>query len=231
MNLPNKLSIARIALIPVFVTLFFLPFANMRFVALGVFVLASVTDFLDGYIARKYNMCTKVGNFLDTIADKMLVTAALIVIIAGFFFDPLDFFPSSIRLPIVRLNSVIFVVIAISAIIIICRELFISGLKMIAQAKGVTIKADKLGKYKMVLQILALCVLIPHRNIYDLHKTVGNIFLYIGAIAIALATILTIISAVNYLIKYKHVFKEEPLEEDKLEEKEISTKEEENIES
>ena len=208
MNLPNKLSIARIVLIPVFVTLFFLPFNYMRFAALGVFIIASLTDFLDGYIARKYNMITKLGNFLDTIADKMLVVCALVLVVVSaliFWFPQGLIDISPVPHPI---YTVYFIVTVACTMIIICRELFISGLKMIAQTKGVTVVADKLGKYKMVLQIIALCILIPVADIYELNRVVGDYFIFIGTIILVLATILTIISCVNYLIKYRNMFSE-----------------------
>ena len=83
MNLPNKLTLLRLILIPFFIAAFYLGFfAGHYFVALGIFVVASLTDFLDGYIARKYNMVTDLGKFLDPIADKVLVLAGLIVLIA-----------------------------------------------------------------------------------------------------------------------------------------------------
>jgi len=209
MNLPNKLSIARIALIPVFAVLFFLPFTGAAFVALGVFIIASLTDWLDGYIARKYNMCTDVGNFLDTIADKMLVAVVLICVTVGQsfieYYQPLD----RIFLPhVIELGRVIMFIILACTAIMICRELMISGLKMIAQTKNVTIKADKLGKYKMVIQIVALVVLIPFSDIHSLHYNTGAVFLYIGTALLLIATIISIISMVNYLIKYKAVFRE-----------------------
>jgi len=234
MNLPNKLSIVRIALIPVFVTLFFLPFNYVRFAALGVFIVASLTDFLDGYIARKYNMITKVGNFLDTIADKMLIVAALVVVTVSlvpyiFVASYKDFYtilpvppPPSVLVPLVNtsLGMFLFIITVVCTIIIICRELFISGLKMIAQTKRVSISADKLGKYKMVLQIAALCVLIPLFDIHRIHYRAGEIFLLIGVVALVLATLLTIISAINYLVKYRYVFSEDEKTEEKIDNEE-----------
>ena len=80
MNLPNKLSILRIVMVPLFVVAYFLPFEWTPFVALGIFALAAITDFLDGYIARKYNLVTNLGKLLDPIADKILVCAALFCI-------------------------------------------------------------------------------------------------------------------------------------------------------
>jgi CDP-diacylglycerol--glycerol-3-phosphate 3-phosphatidyltransferase len=199
MNLPNRLTIVRIALIPVFITLFFLPFPFLKFAALGVFFIAAFTDFLDGYIARKYNIVTEVGNFLDTIADKMLVVCALVAIVA-------DFALSAVVNDITSFSMVI--LLAVSAMIIVVRELLISALKMISKIKGVTVVADKLGKVKMFLQIVALFVLIPYTDCAILNPLFGDIVLYSGVGLLLAATILALISAVNYLVKYRFVFSE-----------------------
>ena len=202
MNLPNKLSIVRIILIPVFVVLFFLPFRLTGIFALSVFIIASLTDMLDGYIARKYNMITKVGNFLDTIADKMLVVCVLVCVSVMAFVTTAEI---SNR---VFANVILYSIIG-STMIIVCRELFISGLKMIAQTKGITVSADKLGKIKMTVQIVALAVLIPCASIFTINQMAGQIVLYIGSALLFIATLITIISAINYILKYRHVFSEE----------------------
>ena len=195
MNLPNRLTIVRIILIPIFVALFFVEisgFPYLRLAALGVFIVASSTDFLDGYIARKYNLVTTVGNFLDTIADKMLVGCALIAVATD-----------------IHEIYLLTIAVAVFAMINICRELFISALKMIASAKGVNISADKLGKVKMALQTLSLICLIPYRDIFALNTFVADIILYTGVGLLALATIMAVIAGINYIVKYRYVFKEE----------------------
>lgn len=189
MNLPNRLSVARILLIPVFVVFFYLPFSYFRFIALGIFILACLTDALDGYIARKYNMVTNLGVFLDTNADKMLVTCALLLVMSdGHFLS---------------------IVVAVCSMIIICRELIISVFKSLASTKGVTLQADKIGKFKATLQMIALMILLPYTNVYALSVSVASIMLYVGVGILALSTLLALISAFNYITKNKQVLKEE----------------------
>lgn len=184
MNLPTKLTFLRIALIPVFIALFFIPFPYHRIIACGVFILASFTDFLDGYIARKYNLVTDLGKFLDPIADKMLVACALFAVV---------------------LTAQWQIVTTICAMVIICRELMISGFRIVASSKNVVLAADKLGKIKTVLQMVALILLLPFGDIFALNNFVGNIIFYIGEAVLILATVMALVSGINYLIKNKQV--------------------------
>ncbi len=193
MNLPTKLTFLRIFLIPVFVVLFFLPFPYLRFGAVAVFMLASFTDYLDGHIARKYNMVTNLGKFLDPIADKMLVACALIVV------------SLSVEAPLSPLDQIL---IATCAMIILCRELFVSGFRIVAASRNLVLAADKLGKIKTVLQMIALILLLPYSNIVALDELVGKIFLYAGLAFLALATVMTVVSGANYIIKNKQVLKD-----------------------
>ena len=187
MNLPTKLTLMRIILIPVFLVLFFLPYPYLRFGAVAVFIIACYTDHLDGHLARKYNQITALGNFLDTTADKMLVACALVAI-------SLDAHSFQIG-------------VATCAMIIISRELFILGLRAVAASKNYVLAVDKLGKIKAVVQMIALILLLPYQNIFYLNELAGSIFLYVGLGLLALATVMTIIAGVNYLIKYKEVLK------------------------
>ncbi|MBO7526018.1 MAG: CDP-diacylglycerol--glycerol-3-phosphate 3-phosphatidyltransferase [Clostridia bacterium] len=141
MNLPNKISTLRLLLIPVFAAVFYVGFTGHYIVAACVFALAAFTDFLDGYIARKYDLVTDLGKFLDSSADKVLVLAALVFILDANLF------------PVVILGGVM-------TALILAREIMISCLRMIAAAKRVVIAADKLGKIKTVLQDVALIILI-----------------------------------------------------------------------
>ena len=222
MNLPNRLTLLRIILVPVFVALFFMDipgFPYLRFIALGVFIIAALTDMLDGYIARKYNMVTKIGNFLDTIADKMLITSAMISVSVVYalhavqdMYAPLPGSESGFNL------AYIFVVgLAACVIVNICRDLIISALKMIAATKNVNISADKLGKIKMVLQTVSLFVLIPCLGLDELYAAnpsavLGNLtsaaFLT-GFGLLVVATVMALVSGINYIVKYRYVFKEE----------------------
>ena len=210
-KIPNILSIVRIALVPVFLVLFFLPFYGMRFAALGVFLVASLTDFLDGYLARKWKAQSDVGNFLDTIADKMLVCAAVIAVVVSLAMGVGDYggdgFISS------TLFLVIVLVATISAIIIVLRELFIAGFKMMASTKGVKIKADIIGKIKMIVQVVALAVLIPFYDITAFSATVGDVFLAVGTILLLEAALMSIASCVFYMVKYRGIFGSGQLED------------------
>lgn len=192
MNLPTKLTFMRIMLIPVFIVLFFLPYDYLRFGATAVFIIASFTDFLDGYLARKNNIVTNLGKFLDPIADKMLVACALIAVSVSIGSSaPFDG-----------------ILITVCAMIILCRELLVSGFRIVAADKGIVLAADKLGKIKTVLQMFALIMLLPHKDITLLDELAGRIFLYVGLVLLALATIMTIISGANYIIKNKEVLKD-----------------------
>jgi len=214
MNLPNRLSIARIALIPVFVILFFMPWMTTTIFAFLTFVVASITDMLDGKIARKYNLQTQVGSFLDTIADKMLVAVVLISVTVRYVLFSREF-TGDINNNFLAWFSAYFIwfMLLICTITIVCREFLISGLKMIAATKKVNIDADKLGRYKMVFQVVSLFVfLMGFCFIYFAPLTAAIHFL-IAILCLLAATIITIISAVMYLIKYRHVFKEIPKEQ------------------
>lgn len=136
MNLPNKLTILRILLVPFFVCCLLIKFPFSNIVATFIFILASVTDTLDGYIARKYNLVTDFGKFADPIADKILVVSACVCL--------------------VELGTIP----AWSVLIIIFREFIVSGLRMSAASKNVVIPADKLGKLKTLTQMIALILLM-----------------------------------------------------------------------
>lgn len=135
MNLPNKITVFRLFLIPVFVYFFFIGEVGYLISAI-IFIIASFTDFLDGYLARKYNETTNFGAFLDPIADKVLVFAALILLAES------GIIPSW------------------TVILIIGRETLINGFRLIAIEKGVVISASYLGKFKTVSQMLSLVLLL-----------------------------------------------------------------------
>ena len=137
MNLPNKLTMFRVILIPFFIVFLLVPITPVdKWIALGIFIVASLTDFLDGYIARKYHLVTNFGKFMDPLADKLLVCSALICLIE------LDRIPSWM------------------VIIIIAREFVISGFRLIASDNGVVIAASYWGKFKTTFQMIAVCLMI-----------------------------------------------------------------------
>lgn len=138
MNLPNKLTIARVIMIPFFVVFLLtdLGGAASKWIALGIFIAASLTDMLDGQIARKYHLVTNFGKFMDPLADKLLVCAAMICLVE------MGKIPSWI------------------VIIIISREFIISGFRLIAADNGRVIAASYWGKFKTVFQMLMICLMI-----------------------------------------------------------------------
>lgn len=179
MNLPNKLTIFRVILIPFFVVLLLLDPSNQmyRYISLAIFIVASLTDMLDGKIARKYNLVTNFGKFMDPLADKLLVCSAMICLVET-----------------KQLAAWI-------VIVIIAREFIISGFRLIASDNGIVIAASYWGKFKTVFQMLMIIVLIANIN--------HPVFTVLGTILTYVALALTIISLVDYIVKNKDVLKEQ----------------------
>lgn len=198
MNLPNKLTLLRLILIPFFIAAFYLGFfAGHYFVALGIFVVASLTDFLDGYIARKYNMVTDLGKFLDPIADKVLVLAGLIVLIA----DPYETNVFG------RIGIIGIIYGGVGVSIIMAREMVVSSLRMMAAKKGIVLAAEMTGKVKTFFTDVTIIVLLLAGDLLNFAPNVGVVFDYIGLVCFGISVLLTIISGCSYLIKNKEVFK------------------------
>lgn len=183
MNLPNKLTLFRVVLIPVMVVLsYFLKdivvihtVSLSNLLVLIVFVIAAFTDFLDGYIARKYNMVTNFGKFMDPLADKLLVLAGLIILL--------------------EMN----VIYGWAVILILAREFMVTGIRLLAVEDSVVIAASKLGKAKTVSQMLMIIFLLLGNYPFVLiNIPMDIIFIYI-------ATALTVVSGIDYFIKNKHV--------------------------
>ena len=223
MNLPNKLSLLRILMVPLFVVAYFLPFTWSPFVAVGIFVLAALTDVLDGYIARKYNLVTTLGKLLDPIADKILVCAALFCITASNpLRDSLGYHPlmgSAFSNNQVLSGHVFF---AVSGALILSRELLIDAVRMIAASRGNVVQANIFGKIKTVLLTVSLPVLIVTDGFARLLDTMSAISTYlpqqeafqtiyqvlswVGAILFAIAIIVTVLSGIVYISQNKKVF-------------------------
>ena len=198
MNLPNKLTLLRLILIPFFIAAFYLGFfAGHYFVTLGIFVVASLTDFLDGYIARKYNMVTDLGKFLDPIADKVLVLAGLIVLIA----DPYETNVFG------RIGIIGIIYGGVGVSIIMAREMVVSSLRMMAAKKGIVLAAEMTGKVKTFFTDVTIIVLLLAGDLLNFAPDVGVVFDYIGLVCFGISVLLTIISGCSYLIKNKEVFK------------------------
>lgn len=171
-NLPNILTLYRIFTVPVLIVLMLFPNKVCSFFAALFFSIASVTDLLDGFFARRRQLVSTLGKFLDPLADKLLISAALIMLI-----------PPG-RAP------------AWMVFIIIGRELAVTGLRGICSAEGVVISATKLGKYKVGFQIAAIIPLLLHYTYFNINfHVVGIFFLW-------MAVVLTIWSGINYFKKF-----------------------------
>ena len=195
LNTPNKITISRIFLILLVVFFYFadfIPFAIGKFVALLVFALAAYTDHLDGYIARKTNQVTTLGKFLDPIADKLLVFSALVLVCVD-----------GTLLPIFA---------EIVLILMLSRDFIVGALRQVAASENVIISADKMGKLKTVVQDVALTEILLYSALSALSGVVSissNLLFALmlaGHILIGLATIISVISGINYLVKNKEVF-------------------------
>lgn len=176
MNLPNKLTLFRIFLIPVFILVMLFDIPNKFLIACIVFIIAAITDAMDGSIARKHNLVTDFGKFMDPLADKLLVISALICMIE------------------------VGLVPGWMVIIIVARELTVSILRAIAAADGKVIAASGGGKLKTISQMIAIPLLLLGAN-YD-----NSLLITIGDITILIATLLTLYSGWEYLYKNKHLF-------------------------
>lgn len=195
-NLPNILTFSRILIIPIFVVLFYVHFTAHYFVCWALFAIACVTDLFDGAIARKHNLVTNLGKFLDPIADKVLVLTGLIV----FLTVPQIF--------CTNLNDWAIIVAGCGVAIIFARELIVSGFRMVAASSGEVIAADKIGKYKTFTQDLCVGFLLFGEGVAELTDNVfGVVVNLIGVTLFIISVILTVVSGVNYLTKNIHVLK------------------------
>lgn len=199
MNLPNKLTISRVVMIPVFILFFYLNFTGHYFVALAVFAIASLTDLLDGKIARKYGLVTNLGKFLDPIADKVLVLSALVV----FLTKPEIFVTAA------GMGEWTWIVAGCGVAVILAREIIVSGFRMVAASAGIVIAADIFGKYKTTFQDVAVVLLLISAGVFELgtFDFGDEVINYVGLAAFAIAVILTVVSGINYIVKNIEVLK------------------------
>lgn len=190
MNLPNKITLSRICLIPIFILMLSIPLdlgawdigmtslPITHFIATLIFLIASMTDWLDGYLARKYQLITNMGKFLDPLADKLLVSAAFILLVE------LGLAPAWI------------------VILIISREFAVTGLRLVAAGEGIVLAASNMGKLKTVSQILAIALLLLHNFPFS------YIGIPIDLIVLYIALILTVWSGIEYFVKNWHVMRD-----------------------
>lgn len=173
-NLANKITLSRILIVPFIVVLLYFPGKITCLVAFFLFFVASASDMLDGFVARREGIVTSFGKFLDPLADKLLISSVLVML------TYLGWVPAWIT------------------IVIICRELIVTGLRAMAADEGIVIAADKYGKMKTILQMFACAPLIIHEPLFGISmQPIGEILLYI-------ALVLTVFSGGNYLFGFYH---------------------------
>lgn len=191
MNLPNKLTIARIILVPFFIAALLINFPHHFIVALALFAAASITDLLDGKIARKNNLVTDFGKFLDPLADKILVVSALVCFVALGLSD------------------------CILLLIVLFREFTVTSVRLMAASKGKVVAANIFGKIKTVTQMIAIIAifvlqyvlelinmgLIPLSS--DIYALLSSLFFIIGEVLLWISTIFTILSGIIYVADNK----------------------------
>ena len=209
MNLPNKITLTRICMIPGFILVFFLdgvlPFAYG--IAAIIFALAACTDFIDGHIARSRGLVTNLGKFLDPIADKVLVSTAMILILT---------MRGSIFFSLGEAANGIYIATAVCICVIMARELIISAFRQIAATRGLVLAAEKLGKYKTTFQDIAIFVLLFAGGFAELALAASpfeampwwdyaRVITWIGLALFAVATVLTVWSGISYVVKNKQV--------------------------
>ena len=173
MNIPNLITVLRVLLIPVFILLFYLPFAWSYFAASAVFALASITDWLDGYLARRWQQSTPFGAFLDPVADKLMVAVALVLLVAEHTH----------------------LLVTLAAVVIIGREIVISALRewMAELGARAQVAVSNIGKWKTAAQMAALIVLLANPPLL-------NAWVVLGYILLLIAAVLTLWSMVKYLM-------------------------------
>jgi CDP-diacylglycerol--glycerol-3-phosphate 3-phosphatidyltransferase len=191
MNLPNKLTVSRLALTVVFVVMFYVPSANRELVALIIFGVASFTDYLDGQIARSRNLITNFGKLMDPLADKILTCAALVLLSAEEKVIP-----------------------AWAVVIVLAREFFVTGIRLIASSQGAVLAAEGLGKHKTAWQMITIIYfLLQQASTEPLLRWMAPLFAWkptspavFGLISITMMVALTLISGLSYFWKNRKLF-------------------------
>ena len=196
MNLPNKLTVLRILLVPFFVASLLIPFPHHYLVSCLIFIMASVTDFLDGKLARKRNLVTDFGKFADPLADKILVISAFVCFIALGITDP------------------------VMVIIVLIREFTVTSIRLVAASQGKVVAANIWGKVKTVSQIVAICAVMFSSYILELmdlniisvssevYQQFSSGFMVMDQIFLWVSTIFAVISGVIYVMDNKHVIQD-----------------------
>jgi len=182
MNLPNRLTVARLFLTLCFVIVLSLEFPYHHTVAFAIFVVATLTDYYDGEIARRYNLITNFGILMDPLVDKIMIVSAFICLVAT--------------------NDIP----AWTVIIIVSREFLITGLRLIGVSRGRTLPAERLGKHKTVWQMVTVVYYLLWKSINEapwvhLSPTAEKIASWVGSVVLSVAVVLTLFSGLSYLAK------------------------------
>lgn len=196
MNLPNKLTLSRLVLTGVFVVCFYLPWSNTVSLALLVFGVASITDYFDGQIARARGIVTNFGKLFDPLADKILISAAFVLLASD------KNIPEAVRMP------------AWVTIVILSREFFVTGIRLVAAGQGAVLAAEKLGKHKMLWQIVTVIYFMMRqaseepwfgftRPLFAASPATEQI---VAAAIVYFTTLLTLVSGFSYFWKNRRLF-------------------------
>lgn len=177
MNLANKITLFRVILVPIFMVVLYSDLQYSNYIAALIFIFASLTDTLDGYIARSRNLVTNFGKFVDPLADKILVSAALISLVG------LGKIPAWV------------------VVVIIAREFTITGFRILAASEGITIAASSLGKFKTITQLLAISLLLLNNFPFNI------INIPMDMIMLYTSLFFTIVSGIDYIFKNKNTLK------------------------
>ena len=190
MNLPNKLTISRIICTPLLILFYMLPipYGIGKFIALAIYILACITDLLDGKIARKYNLVTDFGKFSDQIADKFLTTSALILVL----FSGVTYWWLEVLI----------------VLIVVLRDILISGIRMLAAKNGTVIAADIFGKVKSFVLDVALMIMILYIGLNCVLPGKVDFIRIIGLVGVVAGGVLALISCINYLKNSWQVIKD-----------------------
>lgn len=180
MNTANKITLLRVLLVPFFMVFLMMPSSACHWIALAIFIIASATDGIDGYIARKYNQITTFGKFVDPLADKMLTTAAFVVFVADGRVAPWALF------------------------IIMAREFIVSGVRLLAVGEGKVIAASFWGKLKTVMHMVAIiaAIVLNEATFIPAHDTIAQPII---DVLMWITVALTVFSGIDYLIKNRNL--------------------------
>ncbi|WOO40587.1 CDP-diacylglycerol--glycerol-3-phosphate 3-phosphatidyltransferase [Rubellicoccus peritrichatus] len=193
MNLPNLLSLSRVAFLFVIAILLYAPFKGAATLAFVLYIIAALTDWADGWVARRFNMITDFGKLMDALADKVLNVGIFVVL--------------------VTIPDLLGVWAVFMVLIILTREFLITGLRQVAAVRGVVLAAEKSGKVKTVFQIVSagflMAALFLHAD-FGASTAVSETFRWIGIILLVVATLMTLQSGYMYLSKYWHLLADEP---------------------